>query len=152
MLTDGSARRLHFWSGVIILSIFLSGAVAGAGVFALVRPPAPPRSYRGFSAHLSELGLTPEQHEKAKPILAKHRATVEAALKETFPQVRAADEQLDRELRPILTDTQRRTLDEILARRRPPQRKPGFHGPPSGGPDDRRLAGDTPPAPSSPAH
>jgi hypothetical protein len=101
---------------------------------------------------LSELGLTPEQHEKAKPILAKHRATVEAALKETFPQVRAADEQLDRELRPILTDTQRRKLDEILSRRRPSQHKPGIHGPPSGGPDDRRLAGDTPPAQPSPAH
>jgi hypothetical protein len=101
---------------------------------------------------LNELELTAEQREKAKPILARHHATVEAALKETFPQVRAADEQRNRELRVILTDTQRKKLDEILARPRPPPHGPGFRGPggwppppPPGEPDDHRIAGDARP-------
>jgi Spy/CpxP family protein refolding chaperone len=130
-------RRLHLWSGLIVLGVFLAGAVAGAGVYAWLRPPAPPMMGPppgGLPGPLRELNLTPEQREQAKAIFEKHRATVEALIQESFPRVRAAQEQMDRELRAILTEEQARKFDELRARHPPrPPGGPGRGGPPPDG-------------------
>jgi Spy/CpxP family protein refolding chaperone len=138
MSADPSARRLHLWSGLIILGVFLAGAVAGAGVFAWLRPPPPPMMGPPppgeLPRPLRELNLTAEQREKAKAIFERHRATVEALIQESFPRVRAAQEQMDRELRAILTEEQARKFDELQARRPPrPPGGPGLGGPPPDG-------------------
>ncbi len=157
MVTDSSIRRIHLWSGLIVLSVFLAGAVAGAGVFAWLRPnpPSPPLPPGRLRAHLSELGLTAEQQEQANAILEKHRIAVEATLKETFPRVRAAQEQMEHEVRAVLTAAQAKKLDEIESRPRPAG-GPRHHGPPGSFPPPvgfrgDRLPADVPPPSQGPA-
>jgi hypothetical protein len=141
MTAEMTVRRLHLWSGLIVLGIFLAGAFTGAGVYAWLRtpgaPPPPPHA-GGVPPHLLELGLTPDQQQKAQAIFDKHRTDIEAALQLTFPRVRAVQAQMESELRAILTPAQARKLDEIQARRPPPppggpQNGPPGLGPPPGG-------------------
>lgn len=145
MSSDAGARRVRLWSILVIAGVFLAGAVAGAGLFAWLRPP--PHKWRphrpDLPALFSELELTPDQREKATAIFDKHRAAVESILKASFPRVRAEEEQSQRELRTILTDAQQKKLDEIEARPRPPHRRRGFgKGFPSPGePGERESAG-----------
>src|SRR5215813_2911212 len=108
MSSDTSPRRLHLWSALILLGVFLCGAVAGAGAFAYLRPQRmrmhPPPGW-----HLDRL------------------REVEAVIRETFPRVRAAEEQMEREMRAILTDAQAKKFDEISARHRLHPLHPGMH-------------------------
>ncbi len=106
MADDTSTRRLHLWSALIVLGVFLCGAAAGAGIFAWLRhDPMRGHPHHGWlPVHFGELGLTPEQKVKANAILEKQRAAVEAAIKETFPRVRAAEVEMEREMRAILTE------------------------------------------------
>ena len=107
----------------------MCGAVAGAGAFAWLRPQRmrihPPPPWQAERLH--ELDLTPEQEQKAEAILEKQRLGVEAVIKETFPRVRAVEEQAHREMRAILTDAQAKKFEEMSARhpRHPPH--PGMH-------------------------
>jgi hypothetical protein len=133
MSVEGAARRLRLWSILVIVGVFLAGAIAGAGVFAWSHPERQWRPHRrDLPALFNELDLTPDQREKATAIFDKHRAVIESILKENFPRVRAEQEQSNRELRAILTDGQRKKLDEIEARPRPHHRGGigrGFPGP-----------------------
>ncbi len=159
MAVEQAARRLRLWSILVIVGVFLAGAVAGAGLFAWLRPGRQWRPHRrDLPALFSELNLTPEQREKATAIFDKHRAVIESILKANFPRVRAEEEQSNRELREILTDAQRKKLDEIEARPRPGRHRggigrPGEHQPVGNGaaPGERRpdgeASGDPPPAP-----
>ncbi len=128
MADDTSTRRLHVWSALIVLWGILCGAAAGAGIFAWLRhEPMRGHPHHGWlPVHFGELGLTSEQQVKANAILEKQRAAVEAAIKETFPRVRAAEVEMEREMRAILTESQAKKLDEILARRPPPRPHPGM--------------------------
>ena len=150
-MSADASRRLHLWSGLIVLGVFLAGALAGAGVFAWLRPlPAPPRFPGGFHALLRELDLTPEQQRQARAIAEKRHAAMEEVLKQTFPQVRAAQEEMDRELRAILTDAQAKKFDEIRARHPPPPHGPGRFRPPDfGAPDFGPSPGRPPPPPKT---
>lgn len=155
MADDTSTRRLHLWSALIVLGVFLCGAAAGAGIFAWLSPnPMRGHPRHGWlPVHFGELGLTPEQKEKANAILEKQRAAVEAAIKETFPRVRAAEVQMEREMRAILNESQAKKFDEILARRPPPPHHPGMdHRHPSlgGAPMPAGPQAGFPPAPEPP--
>jgi hypothetical protein len=151
---DATVRRLHVWSGLIVLGVFLGGAATGAGVYAWFHPAhhrfRPPGGDVLFGP-LRELNLSPDQERKAKAILEKHHEAMEAMLKETFPRMRAAQEQMDRELRAILTEEQAKKFDEIRARRPPPppggpgRFGPRGFGPPPGAPP----AGPPPPGPAN---
>lgn len=137
-------RNLHLWSGLILLGVFLAGAAAGAGVHAWARPSPAHLGVRhgGPKSLLRELELSPEQHEQARGVFDRHRAQVEAVMREGFPKIRAAQDALDAELRTILTPEQRNRLDELRARRRP------FMGP--GGPPPEADGFGPPPPPPPP--
>lgn len=126
--------RIHLLSGLIFLVVFLAGAATGAGTYAWLRPPGPPmpRHHRpgGLPPPWDELGLTTEQQEKARPIFEQYRAAVESAVQSTLPQVRAAQQQLEKDLRPILTEAQATRLAQIQQRRPPHLGPPGPPGPP----------------------
>jgi hypothetical protein len=90
--------------------------------------------------HLRELNLSPEQEQKAQAIFERHRVDLEAIMRESLPRARARTEQMEQELRAVLTEGQSKQLDELRKRRRPPffdgQRLPpppdGLPPPPDG--------------------
>lgn len=118
MSSDTSPRRLHLWSALIVLGVFLFGAVAGAGVFAALRPhKMRMHGPLGWQfERLRELDLTPEQQQKAEAILEKQHRGVQEVIKETFPRIRALEVQTQREMRAILTDAQAKKFEEMSAR------------------------------------
>lgn len=139
MPADPTPRRLHLFTAVILVAVFVAGAATGAGLIGAFRPaghasprPRPPGD--GMPPGLSELGLSPDQAARARAILDRHRAELEAAIQETFPRVRAIQDRIDQEIRAVLTPDQAARLDE-LRRRRPPLRgMGGMGGPPPGFP------------------
>jgi Spy/CpxP family protein refolding chaperone len=144
MPADPNARRLHLWTALILLAVFLAGAATGAGLSVLLRTPRHPGQPHGpamLPPPLAELGLSPEQVEQARAIFERHRAEMEAAVQAAFPRVRAVQDQVDSELRAILTSEQAARLDAMRARRPP---LPGM-GP--GGPGTPGLGGMEPPRP-----
>jgi len=149
--------RLHLWSGLIVLGTFLAGTAAGAGLVTWLRPPLQHHDPRegGLPPPLGGLGLTPEQQHQARAILERHRPAMEAVLKESFPRLRALREQVDQELKTILTEPQLRKLDEWKARL-PQEGESGPQGFPhesDGPPPDGPPVGGRPPAlPGEPRH
>ena len=144
---DASPVRLHLASGLVVLAIFLAGALSGAGLYRALaqpgRPPPPPREGpppRGAPPWLRELDLTAEQETQARAILDKHRPALEAILHQQFPRVRAIEDQVQSELRALLSPAQQKRLDEIRARRPGPLRPDG----------PRPLHWDGPPPPGEP--
>jgi len=148
MSADPNGRRLHLWTALVLLAVFAAGAATGAGLATALRavPPAPPahapRQGRppapdGMPPFVSELGLDPGQQVRVRAIVDAHRAELEAAVRETFPRIRAVQEKVETEIRAILTPEQAVRLDAIRSRRPPP---PAFGGPgmrhgPGPGPD-----------------
>jgi len=116
MHTERPQRNLHLWSGLILLGVFLAGAATGAGVFAWARP-GPHRiiHHGGTRFLLHGLDLTPEQQEKVRTIMERHRSQVEAVMREGFPKIRAAQEAVDAELRAMLTPEQQKRFDQLRA-------------------------------------
>ncbi len=149
MSVEQATRRLRLWSILVIVGVFLAGAIAGAGVFAWLHPARQWRPRRSdLPALFSELDLTPDQREKATAIFDKHRAAIESMLQANFPRVRAEQEQSNRELRAILTDAQRKKLDEIEARPRPGHHRGGMGwGSPAPGDAGERQPGANVPSP-----
>jgi hypothetical protein len=101
----------------VLVFVFLAGAAAGVGLAPLVRPP--PRE--GVPDILRELDLTPDQETEARRIIDAHGPEVEKVLADALPRLRAIHEQVERELRVILSDSQRRELDRLKASRPPPR-------------------------------
>lgn len=142
MSAESDPRRLHLWTAVVLLAVFLAGGVTGAGLVWATRPrdprPAGPRPrIDGLPGPLAELGLSPEQVAKARAVVESHRAELQAAVEESFPRVRAVQDRVDAELRALLTPEQAARFDE-MRKRRPPLRGPGFGGPPPPGEPPRR--------------
>ena len=113
-IDSGSPRRVRVASILVVLGIFLGGALCGAGVDRWMRP----HHRGGHGAMLEELGLSAAQREQAHAIRERHRAELDAVMKDTFPKMSAVHERMDEELRPLLTPEQQKKLDELRARRR----------------------------------
>jgi Spy/CpxP family protein refolding chaperone len=148
MPADPAARRLHLWTALILLGVFLSGAAAGAGLAHFLRPPPRPAGPPGRGGMLPpplvELGLSPEQAEKARAIFERHRPELEAAIQDSFPRVRAIQERAEAEVRALLTPEQAARFDAVRARRPP---FPGMgHGMGPPGPGPRGMEPPGPPA------
>ena len=142
-MARSEATQLRLTTAVVILGVFLAGAAMGAGVYHWARPHRPPPPPPGLP--LRELDLTPAQEEKVREITERHHGELEGVMRETFPRVRAINEQIEREVRAILTPEQQKRLDELKARRPPPP--PGGPGGPGGPPP-----GEPPPGPPPGRH
>jgi hypothetical protein len=152
MATERSPRQLRLLTALLLFGMFLLGAVAGIGFSRWDHPPHRPHHHLPFLPGPPEaLKLTPEQEAKAHAITTHYRPQLEAILRESFPKVQAINEQMEKELRQILTPEQSKLLDEMKARR--PPLPPGGPMPPglSGGPHlPPPLGGQPPPWPPGP--
>jgi hypothetical protein len=129
----GEVRSVRLVTALLLVLIFAAGVGAGAALCRwtgghadrLPRPPLPPPWHA--------LGLSPEQQKQAREIAEKHRPALEAVLRETFPRVRAINDQMERELRAILTPDQIKLLEQLKAAGPPPGMPPPGMGPPPPG-------------------
>jgi hypothetical protein len=132
-------RKVRLLTAFLLVATFAFGTVTGVGLALWARsdlrhghPPGPP-PFGPLPLH--ELGLSPEQRERADAIFERHRPELDAVLQEGFPKVRRINDQIESEVREILTPEQRARLDQLKARR-PPRHGPPFPlGPPGGPPD-----------------
>jgi len=147
MTTERSPRQIRLLTALLLFGTFLFGAVAGVGLSHWnLRPPHPSRPHPPFlPGPPGALNLTPVQEAKAREITERYRPQLEAILRANFPKVQALNEQMERELRALLTPEQTKILDEMKAHRPPmppggpmpagegrPPGDPGFM--PGGGP------------------
>jgi hypothetical protein len=156
MTNERSPRQIRLLTALLLFGTFLFGAVAGAGFSRWnLMPPPPPRPAPFLPGPPGALKLTPEQEAKARAITEHHRPQLEALLRANFPKVQAINEQMEKELRELLTPEQIAILDDMKAHRPPmppgppPPGDPGFMPPPGGGPPPW-PPGLAPPPPGGP--
>ena len=132
----GEARKVHLVTALLLVGLYGVGVVTGAAVCRWMAPRAewrpphgPPPGGPPMPPEWRALDLTAEQTTHARAIAEKHRPELEAVIKDTFPRLRAIDEQMEQELRAILTPEQQKKLDEVKAHR-PPGFVPGAPPPP----------------------
>ena len=145
--SEPSPRTIRFVTALILLATFAAGTVTGGAlVHAFVKREPPRLAMHPMGPMPWEgLDLTDEQRDKAHAILERSRPKIEGLLGETYPKVKVITDQVDREIREILTPEQRVRFDRVLAERRngPPlplgmRPAPPGEGPrgPFGGPPD----------------
>lgn len=129
--SDPTPRTVRLMTALLLVGTFAAGTVTGAGLLRWMGPPPPPGPHGPFGPHgppgmppapfpADELGLTPEQRQKAAEIMERHRPELENLIRATFPRVREINEQIEREIAEILTPEQRAKLEQIKATRPPP--------------------------------
>jgi hypothetical protein len=140
------------WSAIaLLLGIFVAGAVSGAGICHWAVLDHGPMGHPPHGGPLSmhrDLDLTEAQAMQIEAIMSKYRPELDAVIRETFPRVKAVHEKIDREIRPLLNDEQRRRFDEMKSHRPGPgMGPPDLGGPPPYGPDRHPPGppGDMPP-------
>ena len=161
--SETKPRTVRLMTALLLVATFAAGAAAGAGLSRLsFRCHGPPHPRMFAPEHFEQLGLSPDQQQKAHQIAERHRPELEAILRETFPKVRAINEQMEQELREQLTPEQRAKLDQLKAQRPPmppgspfrgghPPWPPPGHGPMGGPPGPHGPMGMPPgPPPDAP--
>ena len=149
-----SPRTVRLLTAVLLVATFAAGTVMGAGLFRWGvpgRPPMPPPMLAPLP--VEELDLTPRQWEEVRAIVERRRPELEAILRETYPKVRKINEEIEADVRVVLTPEQSARLDRIRARRPPP---PAHSHGPVGPPPHRgwmppppHFSGQPPPPPMS---
>jgi Spy/CpxP family protein refolding chaperone len=127
-------RRLRLFTIAVLAATFALGAIAGGGVYRWVVAdrllPADDLPRGPWPLH--QLDLSDDQRARVHDIFERHRPELDALLRESFPQVRSIHEQIDSEIRDVLTPEQRARFDRIKESR--PFPPPGLPPPPGQGP------------------
>jgi hypothetical protein len=150
MTTERSPRQIRLLTALLLFGTFLFGAIAGAGFSRWNHmPPPPPRPAPFLPGPPGALKLTPDQEAKARAITEHYRPQLEAILRASYPKVQVLNEQMEKEMREILSQEQRKALDEMKAHRPPMPPSgpmtPGAGPPPPGGPGFMPPGGGGPP-------
>jgi Spy/CpxP family protein refolding chaperone len=127
-------RRVRLLTVGVLAATFLLGAVTGVGTSSWVlahRLGPPPGDLPRGPWPLRELDLSEEQRTRIHEIFERHRPTLDAVLRESFPLLRSVNEEIDREIREVLTPEQRVEFDRMKERR--PFPPPGMPPPPGRG-------------------
>jgi Spy/CpxP family protein refolding chaperone len=126
-VTSGPQRRVRLLTAIVLIGTFALGAASGAGVvrWALMDRLAAGSEGPPFGPWpLHQLDLSKDQRAKVHEIFERHRPELDAILRESFPHVRPIHEQIDREIREVLTVEQRAKLERLEERRPFPPRGP----------------------------
>jgi Spy/CpxP family protein refolding chaperone len=138
--SESSPRMVRLTTALLLVATFAAGSLTGAGMCRVLtsrRPPTPPPMMAPFE----EVGLSPVQQTRTEEIFEKDRGEFESVFRETFPKMRAINDQIEREVREVLTPDQRIKLDQLKARRPLPPLpgSPPGHRPLQGRPGDWRM-------------
>jgi Spy/CpxP family protein refolding chaperone len=119
--SDPSLTRIRVLTALIIVGVFASGAVVGAGIYrwgSSGSSEAEGSGRHGVALWIpaGELDLTPEQHAKVSQIVERHRLELEATVRESFPRVRAINEQMQKAVKEVLTPEQQKKFEELKRR------------------------------------
>lgn len=118
-------RKFQWISGLLLVLLYVLGLATGVGLTRWLQPahgpggPPPPPHHGKPPQLIDELNLTPEQDRQVRAIYDKHNPALEAVLRENFPRIQVIQDQVEREIRAILTPEQQRRLDHAKSRRRP---------------------------------
>lgn len=143
----GDAKKLPLTSVAVVLAAFLAGAGTGAGLHASFggrrHPPGLHEGRGRLPPFLEALKLEPQQRTAIEAVVTKYHPRFEALFKENAPKMQALREEMDAEILPLLTESQRAQM-EAFKKHRPQGEGPRGFGPPPGGPPP---PGDGPPPP-----
>ncbi|MFN7701665.1 MAG: hypothetical protein ACK5U8_27480 [Deltaproteobacteria bacterium] len=116
-MSEPSPRKTTLGAGLTLAGVFALGMLAGLGVAPMLGPPpaagGPPRIDQ--LAH--ELELSAAQEREAEAIVERHRAEVEATMAGVVPRLQDIHDQVESELRALMTPAQQREFDRIRASR-----------------------------------
>jgi hypothetical protein len=119
-----SPRRVWVMAALVLALTFVAGALAGAAWERVRGAPERPRSStsrgdRPLSAVMQErYGLTGEQTKRVDAILQRRRPRVDSLMSTVRPQLLAAFDSTNREIRQLLSPEQRVKFDQDRERRR----------------------------------
>jgi len=133
MTASTTPRRVRLLTAGVLAATFILGAITGGGILSWVasgRDSAADDLPRG-PWPLRELDLSDEQRARIRQIFERHRPKLDAVLRESFPLVRSVHEEIEREIRQVLTPEQQLEFDRQKERR--PFPPPGLPPPPGGG-------------------
>jgi Spy/CpxP family protein refolding chaperone len=123
---EKSPQTIRLVTALLLLATFAAGTVTGAGLCRWAgtgQLPLMPRPLPMMGPlPLQDLELSAQQRQQAHEILQRHHPELQAILHENYPRVRKVNQEIEREIREILTPEQRAKLDQLKAR---------FPGPPS---------------------
>ena len=124
-----SARRLQWISGLLLVLIYTLGLGTGIGLTRWLSGAGPgmhePRGPHGPHGSppphqlIDELNLTPEQDRQVRAIYERYNPELEKILDENYPRIRAVQEKVEKEIRALLTEEQKKRLDAAKSHRRP---------------------------------
>lgn len=134
-----SPRRVWVLASLALVLTFVAGALAGAAWERMHREPPRregPRSPHAVSETLKRrYGLNAEQTRRVDAILQRRRPRVDSLMAAVRPQLRAAYDSTNAEIRQVLTPAQRVKFDQYQERRR--RGLDGWTGQPRGSPPRR---------------
>jgi Spy/CpxP family protein refolding chaperone len=126
-MSTETPSRVRLLTLAVLVAVFAAGVASGAALVVGLRPPhGPPRP--GDVPALRGIALDAGQRVRIDAIFQRHRPELEAVFRDGFPRVRAIEEQLNREVREVLTPPQQAEFDEHERHRPPPP--PGLPPPP----------------------
>jgi Spy/CpxP family protein refolding chaperone len=120
-------NRTRLLALAVLAVTFIAGGLLGAGLHHAFRPPPP---LGPFQLPERELHLTKEQHVKIDAVMASHQEQITAVTHEVLPRLKPIADEMRAQIREVLTEEQRATLDRIEAEHggppplMPPPRRP----------------------------
>lgn len=114
-MTEMTNRPWKAW--LLLLAVFISGALVGGAVGGLRRPMAPSRDANGMVKHLTEeLDLTPVQQDSIKAVLERWKPVMDSAWAEVRPRIETVRANIRSDIAAQLTTAQRAEYDEMIRR------------------------------------
>lgn len=120
-----SKKNMYLLSAGVLAITFILGSFTGAGIMATFSPYSlghhpPPRPGGGHMFHplpLRDLDLSAQQEKKVMQIMDKNRPHLDKIFEEMFPKLQKKTNDIEKEIREILTAKQKKVFDKMVKRR-----------------------------------